>query len=296
MGKVVVLIAAVLVVVSAAGAGGLSARVVETYDIGSFYSRSDVGVMTSWPYPHGAEAFGVGIVFNGSDFNLWISDFRSPGYGLYEVGPDGTPGTGYIQTSDLDATDDLAYFDSEAGFIVGDYASNYLETYTEAGGLTGGIAGPPAWTGEMIFGVAFNNDDSIVYVSDGDGQIGYATMTDLTSAVTWTDLGVVLPDTEIPGMGYHEDDYLFVMAREPGEVKGIYVYDTTAGVPDTSSPAFYYDVTTLLPGINGCEWDGDYLWVYERTTDYLYQLALDGISPDTGIQPMSLGGIKASFR
>ncbi|UCE26392.1 MAG: hypothetical protein JSW52_08525 [Candidatus Coatesbacteria bacterium] len=70
MGKALVLIAAVLLIVSAAGAGNLSARVVETYDVGSFYSRSDVGVMTSWPYVGPNQGFGIGIVFNGSDFNL----------------------------------------------------------------------------------------------------------------------------------------------------------------------------------------------------------------------------------
>jgi len=291
------LVTAVLFVVSAAGAGGLSARVVEEYDIGPLYSRTDVGVMTSWPYPHGTEAFGIGIVFNGSDFNLWISDFRASGYGLYEVAPDGTPGAGYIQTSDLDATNDLAYFESEEGYIVGDYAANYVETYTEAGGWIGGVAGPPAWTDNRIFGVAFNNDDSIVYVSNTEGKIAYATMTDLTSAVTWTDLGEVTPGYSLPGLGYYEDDYLFVAAREStGAVQMIYVYDTTAGVPDTTSPAFTYDITGIIAILNGCEWDGDYLWVYGQSSDYIYKLALDGISPDTGIQPMSLGGIKATFK
>jgi hypothetical protein len=291
---IVFLAAAFLLNAVGTGAGGLSARVVETYDVGSLYSRTEVGVMTSWPYPNGSNGFGVGIVFNGGDFNLWISDFSSPGYGLYEVAPDGTPGAGYIQTSDLDATDDLGYFEAENGFIVGDYASCNLETYTEASGLVGVIAGPPTWISN-IFGVAFNNDDSIVYVAAFE-QIAYATMTDLTSPVTWTDLGYVIPEAEIPGIGYHEDDYLFVMAREPGEVKSIYVYNTTAGVPDTSSPAFYYDVTSLFPDVNGCEWDGDYLWVYELETDYVYKLALDGISPDTGIQPTSVGRLKALFR
>jgi hypothetical protein len=297
MWKVAFLLIGSLAVVSVAVAGGLSARVVETYEPGSFHSRSDVGVMTSWPYPGPNEAFGIGIVFDGADFNLWISDFGSTGYGLYEVGQDGTLGAGYIATSDFNATDDLAYFDSEEGFIVGDYDSNALETYTETIGLTGGIPGPPAWTENVIFGVAFNNDDSIVYVSDPSGQIAYATMTDLTSDVTWTDLGVVIPDYSIPGLGYHEDDYLFVAGREGTDaVQMIYVYNTTAGVPDTSSPAFTYDITGIIPSLNGCEWDGDYLWVYERTTDFIYKLALDGISPDTGIQPMSLGNIKASFK
>ncbi|UCE26391.1 MAG: hypothetical protein JSW52_08520 [Candidatus Coatesbacteria bacterium] len=148
----------------------------------------------------------------------------------------------------------------------------------------------------MIFGVAYDNDDSIVYVSNTDGQIAYATMTDLTSDVTWTDLGVVVSDGSIPGLGYYEDDYLFVCARGT-PTQTIYVYNTTSGVPDVSAPAFSYDVTDVIDGdLDGCEWDGDYLWVYELNADYVYKLALDGISPDTGIQPMSLGGIKASFK
>jgi|GEM_PF-1329231 len=304
MGKVVTSCAVIAVAVTTAGAADLSARVLAEYPLGPTFERSDVGIMYEWEYLLSDYGFGIGIVFDGGDYNLWISDWWETGdFGLYEFDQDGDAQSGYIPTTDDLATNDVAYSSRDGGWIVGDHAASAVETYTDSHPyFAASIDGPSSWV--RVFGVAYDTDLNVLYVGDDDAHIAYGTMTDLYSPVVWTELAGPAGE-QITGLGLTpEDDYLFALTREvtgdpPTQLSAhIYVYNVNAsGAPDTSSPAFTYDIFGITTLVGGAEWDGDYLWIMDqRDTDTVMKLALDGISPATSITPASLGDIKARFR
>jgi hypothetical protein len=301
--RVVFLFLVFLVLTSAVNAFDVSARVLTEYPLGPAFGRTDVGIMYEWEYILSVYGFGVGIVFDGGDYNLWISDWDAGDFGLYEFDQDGDAQSGYIPTTDNLATNDVAYSTRDGGWIVGDHGASAVETYTDSHPyFAASIDGPPSWV--RVFGVAYDTDLNVVYIGDDAAHIAYGTMTDLYSPVVWTELAGPAGE-QITGLGLTpDDDYLFALAREatgdpPTQLSAhIYVYDVDAsGAPDTSSPAFTYDVSGITTLVAGAEWDGDYLWIMDqRDTDTMMKLALDGISPSTNIEPASFGSIKARFK
>jgi hypothetical protein len=187
MRNVVFLCTVIVILAAVAAAGNYSARVLAEYPLGPAFGRTDVGIMYEWEYILSVYGFGVGIVFDGGDYNLWISDWDATNYGLYEFDQDGGAQSGYIPTTDDLATNDLAYSSRDDGWIVGDHGSSAVETYTDTHPyFAASIDGPPSWV--RVFGVAYDADLNVVYVGDDAAHIAYGALTDLYSPVVWTEL------------------------------------------------------------------------------------------------------------
>jgi hypothetical protein len=271
------------------------------------YDSRDVTLIQTWDYNQSDAAFGLGIKYEGVGAgNIWITDFANGDpvdNGLYEFDRSGVQQPGFILARDVDSTQDCAYMIDDDLWVVGYYTGNYVDFYDDSGYLNS-VDGPAGW--DSTWGVAYSNDENkMIYVGLTD-EIAYGTFTDPDTPITWTELSINAGADRVSGLGYYAPldrtaygRYLFGTVRSASSCS-VYVWNVNdAGVPLVAEPAYILDITFFMAsggsGAGGCEWDGEHLWVLDQfTPDYIleFDLGLD----DTSIEPMSLGGIKASFK
>jgi len=269
------------------------------------YDSRDVTLVQFWDYAGPGNAYGLGIEYDGVGAgNIWITEWTDT-YGLYEHDRSGTLLSGFIPALDVDSTQDCAYMVDDDLWTVGYYTGSYVDFYDDSGYLNT-VDGPAGW--DSIWGVAYSNDENkMIYLGQTD-VIAYGTFTDPDTPITWTELSIGDGAGRTSGLGYYAPldrtaygRYLFGTVRTESACS-VYVWNVNdAGVPLVAEPAYILDISFYLAsggsGTGGCEWDGEHLWVLDQpdaAADMVleFDLGLD----DTSIEPLSLGGIKASFR
>jgi hypothetical protein len=269
------------------------------------YDSRDVTLIQYWDYAGPGNAYGLGIKYEGIGAgNIWITEWTDT-YGFYEHDRSGNLLAGYIPARDVDSTQDCAYMIDDDLWVVGYYTGSYIDFYDDTD-YVNTIDGPAGW--ENVWGVAYSNDENnILYLGQTD-VIAYGTFTDPDTPITWHELPIGTDVGRASGLGYYapggrtaEGRYLFGTVRTASSC-AVYVWNVNdAGVPQVAEPAYILDISAFLgsggSGSGGCEWDGEHLWVLDQPPegqDYVseFDLGLD----DTNIAPMSLGGIKATFK
>jgi hypothetical protein len=271
------------------------------------YDSRDITLIQTWDYTQSGAAFGLGIEYEGIGAgNIWITDFADGDpvdNGLYEFNRSGVQQSGFIPAIDVDSTQDCAYIIDDDLWAVGYYTGSYVDFYDDSVYLNT-VDGPAGW--DSVWGVAYSNDENnMLYVGHTD-LIAYGTFTDPDTPITWHELSIGTDVGTASGLGYYapggrtaEGRYLFGAVRTTTSC-AVYVWNVNdAGVPEVAEPAYILDISPFLAsggsGAGGCEWDGEHLWVLDQfDPDYVleFDLGLD----DTNIAPLSLGGIKASFK
>ena len=261
-------------------------------------------VGTGWTLPTSGEWYGIGCKWDAGTLKLWCGDWSN--YAAFEFGDDGTPTGVSFDLDSLCDPNDHAYVadDSDIGasdsLFIGDYATfgtNLVDIWDN-------IATSPThrdWnvTATTVMGIAYSPEFDVLYYTDD-----YSTL-------VWGDLN----STTFSQVGTSSTDSVGGLAFVPAEAKAhppllimisqtlwitILELDGTTGYP-TGSIWSGWDQIAMPSGIEmpgGCEWDGQFLWIVDQETssDVVMTLGLEGLSPNVGIQPTSLGNIKAMFK
>ncbi len=166
------------------------------------------------------------------------------------------------------------------------------------------FAGPATFN--RLYGVAYNPDNSILYVSDwSTGNIAWGSVGGSGHVTSWTEVSIGINLGALVYGSANGNDYLFGVEREQYFYSGLHIWELDgSGQPDdyylpddfiNFGEYFYY------PG--DIDWDGEYLWVLNQNVDgaggmdAVTKIALPGYSDYLiNITPASLGEIKAKFR
>lgn len=256
----------------------------------------------SWA-PGDTAEFGIGIKEVGGTRYIWGADyslFEAAEYDVY-----GTPtGVSFYVGDDCDP-DDMCYIASDAdigatdSLMMGDYgdlkgSGNLLDIYDNIGTTpTHRDWNIPVLT--KVMGLAYAPEFNTVYMSDYV-DIVWGTLT----STTYTQTGST-PGSNVSGLAYIPAETKvhppLLVALSKDLWLSIYELDDSDG----SIVGIWsgWDQIALPSGITtpgGCEWGGDYLWMVDQSSDVVITLGLEGISNNVGIQPTSLGNIKAMFK
>lgn len=217
--------------------------------------------------------------------SVWIANYGLLDNIEYDLSIGIPTGNVFNITNSLDP-DDEAYCEYASGnqFFFGDYVSNTIGVFSNAGVYVKSIDGPASWP-IKIMGMGAGHD--MLYCSGNSGtEIAWGgPYTGTESSVTWT----TAPFAIVYGMAVYGDN-LFVCCKTSGE-DNIFIFYINPDGSVNMTPEWSCEFTEDEPS-GGIDWDGTYLWVYPQNAD-LYKLDIDWTSG--ALNETTWGGIKADF-
>jgi hypothetical protein len=262
-----------------------------------------------WFFPDTYE-FGIAVKDVGGTRYIWGGNREPSTLLAVEYDVNGNPTGNSFYVGDYCDPDDMCYISSDPdigandSILMGDYgdlkdSGNLLDIFDD---ISASIANAPAhrdWNIPgltKIMGLAYAPEFNTVYMSDYV-DIVWGTLT----STTYTPGGSV-SGSNVSGLAYIPEEAkihppllvaisknmwlsIYELSSSDGSIVGIWNGWNQIGLP--------IGIQTSA----GCECGADYLWVVvpESVHDACITLGLEGIFNNVGIQPTSLGNIKAMF-